>query len=214
MIDDSERLIAALAQDLKPVRAFRRRDGLMLVALALIATIGAVLMIKGARSGLDDGGISVFFLLANGILLMLGLASATAVVTMASPRVSNRYDGPRWALATAAVLPLAAVVLLFVHRAAWQPLLGPTDGMHCFLDASLSSLAIAAALLAWLKRGAPVAPERSGLLLGVAAGALGSFAYGLSCPVDTLFHLAIWHFLPVLVVGLAGRAVVPAIIRW
>lgn len=214
MTDDPNRLIAELADDLSPVRALRRRHGLLLTALALAMTMLAVVAFNGLRPGLAEGRFSVFFLLVNGLLLVLGLASATAVVAMASPRVSARHDGPKWAMATAAVLPLAALVLLAVHYGEWLALLGSEIGLHCFAEGSLASILTAGALLAWLRRGAPVAPARAGLMLGVAAGSLGSFAYGLSCPVDTLYHLAIWHFLPVVLGALLGRAAVPALVRW
>lgn len=57
-------------------------------------------------------------------------------------------------------------------------------------------------------------PNAPGFYTGVAAGALGSLAYGLSCPFDAIGHLGIWHVAPVAVSAALGRLGVPVLIRW
>lgn len=206
-----ENLIATLADDLAPVRVLRQRDGMARAVLALVVAVALVFALFGLRRGLMEGSASVFFLLANGVLVVLGLAAASATVAMANPRVGGHHGGPRWAMAVAAVMPLAALVLA---GSGWRALFDPAEGIYCTLYGTATALVVAVPLLLWLRRGAPVAPGRAGVWLGVAAGALGSAAYGLSCPVDTLYHLAIWHFLPVLFAGIVGRVAVPPLIRW
>jgi hypothetical protein len=207
-------LIDELAEHLRPVRAMRPRDGLLLAASAVLATLGAVLVAFGSRPGLMSGQFSVFFPLANGLLLLLGVAAATSTVAMASPRVGNRHDGTKWAMAMAAVLPLTAIALLAANQPESFHIFGPDSGADCFVNGTIASTLVAAALVWWLRRGAPVTPRQAGLHLGVAAGALGSVAYGISCPADSLYHLAIWHFLPVPLMGLAGMLAAPPLVRW
>lgn len=214
MTQTPDRLIASLADDLQPVRVLHRRDGLLRTALVVALAVVAVLIVNGPRPGLSDGQFSVFFLLANGVLVMLGISAAVATVAMASPGVGNRHDGPRWASLVAGVMPVAALALLAIHWRQWNELMHPLDGLHCFIEGSVTALVVAVPLLLWLRRGAAVAPRQAGTWLGVAAGALGSAAYGLSCPADSLYHLAIWHFLPVVLMGAVGRFAVPALIRW
>lgn len=209
-----ESLMAMLTDDLQPVRPLRLRDGLAGTAAAVALAVAGVMFLFGLRPGLAGGDVSVFYFLANGVLVTLGLAAATAVIAMASPRVGNRHDGPRWASAVAAVMPAAAMVLIGLHWRDWRSMLDPADGWFCAAAGLGTALVVAVPLALWLRRGAAVAPERAGTWLGVAAGALGSAAYGLSCPVDTLYHLAIWHFLPVALAALAGRLFVPGLIRW
>ena len=214
MNDTGNRLIEQLAGDLRPVRVIRPRDGLLFGTLAVLVTTVAVMILYGPRAGLAGGDFSVFFPIANGILLVLGAAAAASTVAMANPRVGNRHEGPVWAAAMAAILPLTAGVLLIVHRYEWQDLLAPAIGWHCTARALGAGGLTVLALLAWLRRGAPVSPRKAGLHLGVASGALGSVAYGLSCPVDTLYHLAVWHFLPVVLFAVLGMALIPRLIRW
>lgn len=59
--------------------------------------------------------------------------------------------------------------------------------------------------------GPKVANKRSS---GLAAGALGAAAYGLSCSLTGETHLGIWHVVPVFAMVLAGRFVVPHLVRW
>jgi hypothetical protein len=78
----------------------------------------------------------------------------------------------------------------------------------------LTSLVSGSAMVWWLRRGAPVSPQRAGLQTGLAAGALGTFAFGLSCDYDTVAHLGVWHVVPVVLATLAGRLIVPPLVRW
>ncbi len=206
-------LIDQMAGELQPVRPLKQRDGLLLVALASVAAVLMVDLFEGLWAGLWQGQASAFFMIANGLLLVLGIASATSVVSMASPRVGNRHDAPKWTMAMAAVLPLAALVTLAAQQNRAE-LPGDPYGLHCTLAALAASLVTAAALLFWLRRGAPISLGTAGLHLGVASGALGSAAYGLACPIDGIVHLGIFHVAPVILVGLIGRLAVPRLLRW
>lgn len=214
MEDNSDTLIAALVDDLEPVRPLHRSEGGALVAGAAALTALAVFGLNGLAGNVLDGTISPMFLLANGLLFVLGLAACASTIAMASPRVGARHDGARWAMLTTSVFPAAAIALLMMHYPDWPHLLDAAQGWHCFAEATLTSLLVAGALLFWLRRGAPVSPRTAGLYMGVGATALGSAVFGMSCPVDTIYHLGIWHALPVVLGGLAGRFLVPRLLRW
>jgi hypothetical protein len=199
-------LIEQLAADLEPVRYLRFRDGVLWVGLSLLATVVAIAFIDGLWHGILHGEASPFFMITNGLLLVLGCASATSVLRMAAPRVGNLHDAPLWAMAMVAVLPFSAVLVLLSEGAA-MTLLEDPHGLNCLSAALVSSVLCAATLIFWLRRGAPVSPTRAGLHLGVAATALGSASYGLACPLDSMSHLALWHVAPVVIGGLAGRII-------
>ncbi len=206
-------LIEQMASELQPVRPLKTSEGLLLVALATLVTVLLIELFDGLRAGILQGQSSAFFMIANGLLLVLGIASATSVVTMASPRVGNRHDAPKWTMAMAAVLPIAALITLAAQQSG-ADMLGDPYGITCLLAALSASSITGFALLFWLKRGAPVSLNAAGLHLGVAAGALGSAAYGLACPIDGIVHLGIFHVAPVIVAGLIGRLIVPRLLRW
>lgn len=206
-------LIAQLADELVPVRPLQMAHGFVLLALAAALTVLAVALWQGLWSGPVHGQAGTMFFVANGLIALVGIASARAVVHMAAPRVGARQDGSRWLLAALAILPLTG--LLF---AALEGVGAPLDhliyGLHCFLAGTVSGAGVAAVLVLWLRRGAPVAPNAAGFYTGIAAGALGSFAYGLSCPLDSIVHLGFWHVAPIAVSAALGRLAIPALIRW
>ena len=206
-------LIEQLASELQQVRPVRFRNGLLLLALAALFTILAVEMVEGLWRGAWAGQASAFFVVTNGLLLILGIASADSVLRMANPRVGNQHDGPRWAMAMLMVLPLAAIATLVGAENAIAAL-ADHHGLNCF-GAGLTASALTAAVLGfWLRRGAPVAPAAAGLHLGVAATALGSAAWGLACTLDGVVHLGFWHVLPVALGALLGRYLLPYLLRW
>ncbi|GAA4642885.1 hypothetical protein GCM10023115_08450 [Pontixanthobacter gangjinensis] len=210
-------LIEQMAADLQPVRTIKFRDGLILVALAVLATVLAVELVDGLWRGAWSGDASAFFLITNGLLLVLGCASASSVLNMATPRVGNPHEGPKWAMAMAAVLPLAAFATLLGHGRAQNFVGAALDdpyGLTCFGAGLLASMLTAGALIFWLRRGAPVSPTTAGLHIGVASTALGSVAYGLACPIDGVVHLGLWHAAPVVAGALIGRFALPPLLRW
>ncbi len=213
MTRQRDNLIAGLTEELAPVRSFRFADGAVLVTLAVLATVLAVSFLQGLWSGIVTGEAGPFFWITNGLLLLLGLASASAVITMASPHVGARHDSPNWAAAMVAILPAAAIISLLPKGLGASSLMDPV-AIHCLVSSLIASTVTAGTLLLWLRRGAPVSLEKAGWFTGLAAGALGAVAYGLSCPVTTATHLGIWHVVPVAISAAVGRLAIPRLVNW
>lgn len=204
-------LIDGLVQDLRPVAPMRAAFGWSMVLSALLATVLAVIVLSGAAPHFAPAPAQYY--VAQGLWLVLGLAAASSVIAMANPRVGNRYDGPRWAAAMAATLPVSALLLLFRIVPGAAPV-NLAQEAHCAAWSLASSVFLAGALILWLRRGAPASPTRASYLVGVAAGALGTFAYGITCPIHTIQHIGIWHFVPVAASAAICRFAVPPLLRW
>ncbi len=213
MDESTEQLISKLAGDLQPTPPLRQNRGRALIAAALAAAIVLAFLLLG-RIVPATSLAAPMFVLTNGLLLLLGSAAGLTVVSMAQPRVGSEHDAPKWALATVALLPLAAIGAALTGQADQALDHGLLHDLHCFAFGSLFATTTAAALLYWLRQGAPVSPEKAGLFLGVAAGAMGSFANGLFCPDHSVWHLGIWHVLPVVLWGVIGRLAIPSLVRW
>lgn len=206
-------MIAGLADGLEPVRAFTPRDGFALIGLAVVGVVAVVHMTKGLWFEGLTGQASPFFYVANGLILLLGLASAATVVHMASPWVGNQHVNPVWASAMVGVLPVTALLNVLSHGA-WAEMLADDDAPICVTASIASAFCVGGALVLWLRRGAPVSLNLAGWFTGLAAGALGASFYGIACAVDTIAHLGIWHVVPVLASAVIGRLVVPSLVRW
>ncbi len=208
-------LIASLTEDLAPVKPVKSSDGIMLIAFAtIIASIGAIAVYEW-WDGLLTGEASGYFIITHGLLLVLGAASTVSLVTSAMPRVGARATAPLWNAAMLGIMPVGAILALMSGHGdhAREGLNDPVAFM-CVSGALYASSLVLAASVLWLRRGAPVSIERSGWLAGLAAGSLGSLAYGITCPLDTLSHVGLWHVAPVAIAAVAGRLVVPPLIRW
>ena len=213
MTRDRDSIIAAMTEELTPVRGFRFGDGVILVSFAVLISVLGVAFFSGLSSGIISGEAAPFFWITNGLLLLLGLASASATIAIASPHVGSRHDSPKWASAAVALLPLAAIISVLPDSHGPAALMDPVS-LHCLTSALTTSTVTGAVLIMWLRRGAVVAPNEAGWLAGLAAGALGTVAYGLSCPLTTATHLGVWHVLPVAISAIVGRLAVPRLFSW
>lgn len=200
--------IDELVEDLTPVRRLRLPEGLAIAGGAFALTLAGVGLLLGFNHDLRDAPIAI---IAAGLLLVLALAAGLTAVDMAMPGVGRNRQGWRWPGLTLLILPLLAIA------SSWKlgrlPLPSLNDA-ECIGSGLLAATLIFAALVAWLRRGAPVSPERAGLISGVAAGAGGLFAYALHCPIDDLVHVGLWHMVTVPLAGAAGRMIGPPLLRW
>lgn len=117
-----------------------------------------------------------------------------------------------------AVLPFAAIIAFLSYEAGHNHGIGMSDPglmyVECALYGIMASLVVAGAAIAFVRRGAPVSLDRSGWLIGLASGSLGALAYNITCPIDSLMHVGIWHVLPVFIAALFWRYAAPPLIRW
>ncbi len=209
----NQSLIDDLTEDLQPINPIMARQGMLWVAAAAFATIVLVVLLLGVWEGLTSGKASAFFFITNGMLAALGGGAAWTVVHMANPQVGNSARPTLWSTLLLVIIPASAIITQSVHGR-MDEVVTDIHGFACAIQGITFGMITAVALIFWLRRGAPVSLAAAGTLTGFAAGAIGTFAYGLSCPLDSLAHLAIWHCIPVGFCALAGRFAVPRLIRW
>jgi hypothetical protein len=210
----SSALIDRLVDDLAPVRRLDARTGLLNAGLMALATIGLCALIFGLRFDMMAGRPDPVFMLASGLIFVLALASTVALIGMSRPGVGQAHRGWIWAAVGVGLLPLGAVLSLIIAGSGEEMVSGAARGADCMMKATGLGLGFALVHIFTLRKGAPTSPERAGWLVGVTAGSLGSFAYGLHCPVNDLIHLGLWHVLPIVLSAALARALVPPLIRW
>lgn len=211
---DTNHLIAGLVASLEQTPPLGFARGAALALGGLLLAIGLAAQQFGIRPDLMAGHPHAMFILAGGLFLLLGIASTTAALAMSSPRVGSDRNGWGWAAATASLLPLTALAVSLVEgRSAWLAS-EPAHGLVCLSLSLVLGLIFAAILILWLRRGAPASPERAGLLTGIAAGSAGVVAFTFVCPINSIMHIGLWHGLAVTLSALAGRLIVPHLVRW
>jgi len=165
-----------------------------------------------------NGEASPYFWISNGLLALVGASSTTALVSSVTPRVGGQTTGPQWSVAMLAILPIAAIIAFMSYEAGHDHGVGMNDPGLLYWECAAYGLAassvVAGAAIAFLRKGAPVSLNRAGWLVGLTSGSLGALAYNLTCPMDSLMHVGIWHVLPVFVAGVFWRYAAPPLIRW
>lgn len=206
--------LEALVADLKPVSPIRVEHGLLLLFAATIIVSGIVAMHYGVRADIRAGEPEPLVILRSGALLLLGLATAVAVVAAARPAVGGQREGWLWTLAGAMLFPIAALVVLMWRGSVPDGMLRPDIGMYCLQISLGSAIFIGGVLTWWLRKGAVVDVNRAGWLTGLSAGSFGTFAYSLHCPMANIFYVGLWYSLAVALSACIGRFLVPRLIRW
>lgn len=214
MTTDVANLRGRLVADLEPVVPLADwRAGLVtgLVLLAAIAAVATGLGIRPDFVALQPHPVAV---LRSGMLLLLGTIAGAGAIASARPAIGG--IGPAWrvALAAAMLFPLAAIVRTIADPAGALRAIVTPSAFECLAVSLAGAVALATVLTLWLRRGAPASPERSGMLAGLAAGALGGFAYSLRCPYNDIAYIGLWYPLVVTIAALAGRTVIARFIRW
>ncbi len=211
---NSDALIADLVGDLEPVRPLRFGAGMAGALAATGLSAAAVVALLGLRPDWLAGSVNPMHLVATGLFGGLGLAAAVTVIVMSRPQVGSDHGGWRWAAGMAALLPLAGLIVAMGRGQAGFAEATVRHGADCFASGGIAALLVFAVLTLWLRRGAPTAPGRAGLVAGVAAGALGAFAFSLHCPDNDIVHIGIWHGATIFAAAGLGRLLVPHLIRW
>ncbi|RDV07683.1 DUF1109 domain-containing protein [Sphingorhabdus pulchriflava] len=205
--------ILQLVDELEPVRPMSMRRALILPVGMTVAAIAIIAAYAGLRADLMAGAPHPMFLLRAGTLLLLGLVCAATLLAMANPGVGRHSNGWKTALAAALLFPLAATILAVAEQPSGSS--GTMQsGIQCLTFSFVGGFATATPMVLWLRRGAPVAPEKAGWLTGLAAGGLGAFAYNFHCPFNSIVYTGFWYSLAVGICALLGRLIVPRLIRW
>lgn len=213
MSKPTDTFIDSLVADLEPVAPLTHSGGLTGAFVATLAAVCLAAFAFGLRGDIIAGELDPVFLLSSGLFLLLACAATFAVVQQSRPRVGNHQTGWVWAMAMAALLPASGLLTWLAGNTAVDQAVDQA-GWKCLVGGVVLGLGVAVILTLQLRRGAPTSPERAGWLSGIAAGAAGSFALSMHCPNDSIVHIGLWHASAVAVSAVAGRWIIPALIRW
>lgn len=210
-------LIDAMVADLTPVDPLRLLDGVIAGLAATALAAGAVALLFGWRADILAGQPSMLVVTRSSVLLLAGMSLLLAVVLGALPGRDDRAARHIGTLLLG-LYPLGLVVLAGqALRTRTMPALdevGALSSARCFVISLCCALVVAGAIVAWLRRAAPTDRARAGWLTGWAAGALGTFAYSLFCPSNTLAFAVMVYPAALFASALLARLAVPQLVRW
>jgi hypothetical protein len=207
-------LFDRMIEELAPVRPIRAWPAVLAMLVFGGVALAAVVMLFGARPDILAGDPHPMVVWRAGVLLLLGSICAAAALRTATPGVGQGNRAWAGAVAMAALVPLIALVTAIADPAAAARAIWWSSAIRCLWVSLAAATGFGAIMVLALRRGAPVAPERSGLLVGLAAGSLGVLVYSVHCLSNQIAYVGLWYTLAVLVAAAAGRLVVPRLVRW
>ena len=207
-----EALIRELAGDLAPAPRLASARGAGLAWL--FASLGFVALATLATGPLRPGALRQLVAEPGfGLAEASGLAAgALAILGLMRLRIPGLASGLRGAAPALALLLAWCGLLGLAWLGGQTPAsaLGARPG--CWLQVVLFALPPLAAALLVARRAAPLERAWTGLLAGVAAGALAALAMELACMHDPLHALAA-HLSPILLVATAGALLGRLVLR-
>jgi hypothetical protein len=206
--------IRQLVDDLKPV-APRKSDAASIArwSVVVVAVLMFEMIVAFVRgTAFPDVSLATWLWQA---ILPLGIALAAAVAAL---RCSIPGRPHRSWLAVASLLCLlwAGVLATAVARsgpstfAVWMA----EPAAKCAAHIAAAALPGALALFWFVRAGAPLSGVRTGILIGLAAGASGALATHLTCPNPSAAHVLLWHAGTVIAIAIAGSATSRWLTAW
>ena len=205
MTRSRDELIRSLAGDLTPVRrlapSYAAAPAWLAASLLFVAlaTLGSGPLRPGALPQLVSQPVST-------LAVLLGLiASALAIRGVMRLRSPGLAAGLRGSVPALALLAAWAALQLLELLVPGEPASTLGARALCWLQVLLFSVPPLVAALWLARRAAPLEREWTGLLAGLAAGALSALAMQLAC-MDEPLHVLVAHLSPVLLVAGVGAA--------
>jgi hypothetical protein len=206
---NTETLIKHLSRECRPVTPVGpplTRFLKWVAAAALFLFLG-VLALGSAPSAMGAfGDLSILFTAIAMLFVSLICALSAFVLTIPN----NRNSQFAW-------IPLSAVALcggLIAVTLTQTDLEESGPGLVCVLRLVGLSIAPAALMFYMLKKAAPMKAGTIGLLAAFAALAFAEVGVQFVCHKAFATHVIVWHFTPVIVLGLTGSLIGRALFRW
>lgn len=191
---DTDKLIQTLAEIAQPVRPLPRPWIRSAVWIAIaIPYVALVVYVMSPRADLAVKFTETRFVLEQFAALATGIAAAVAAFASTIP-------GYNYKVLLLPILPLAAWLGVLGQGcvSTWVQV-GPTGlslqpDWFCFPAIVLVGAIPAVAMVAMLRRGAPLMPCTTVALGGLAAAGLGNFGLRLFHPQDASLMVLVWQF--------------------
>ena len=210
----SKRLIDGLVDGLTPVRPRSRWRDVMLVVLVAAAELFLVMAFQPMRHDMMAAATQPMFWWKVGGSLCITVAGVAALIVLLTPDAAPRA-GRRWILGAAAAVLIAGLSLI---GAGAMPMPGAMpdwrEGLDCVRWCFVYGLPMLAVTVFVARRAAPARPRAAATAAGVASTGWGAVVFSWTCPYDNPVYITLWFGLALIAGALAGRLLLPRLLRW
>ena len=211
----TERLIDGLVAGLTPVRRRTWWRDAALLALVAAAELVVVTTWLPMRHDMLNAMRGMMFWWKVGGSVCITVASIAALVVLLTPD-ARPNAGRRRMLGAAAGVLLAGLALVAAGAMPMQvgTMADWREGLACVTCIVVLGLPLLAAMVVVARRAAPARPRAAATAAGLAAAGWGSVVFSWCCPHDDPAYVAMWFGLALAGGALAGRLLLPRLLRW
>ena len=212
MMNDVESLVSELAEEAGTVKPAPHP---YLLTAKWIAAAAAYLLVSLALSGLRPDLARALqlplYCAEIGALLLLFVASSVGAAVLSFPDLHQKRA---LALAPFAAFALLVGVLFLAWRADSPPAPLPVHSFQCTLSITLVSILPALWTFHSMRRLASTHGRWAGSIAVLAAFSVGALWLRLNEVNDSIAHVVIWHYLPMLAAGSLGFGLGKRLLKW
>lgn len=190
------------------------RTFVVAIAVGCVASIAAILLFFGVRSGLED--VKAWALLFVKLLFALGVVGLAlfALNKASRPGGDRQLSAGLLILPFAVIMLLAAIALYAAPSAHWQKMVVGDDWLECLISIPVIAIVPFATIIWAVRQAAPTNLSRAGALAGLTAGGISAIAYALHCTDDSIPFVALWYGGTIAACTIAGAMLGPRLLRW
>jgi hypothetical protein len=209
---DIEQLVEALAAQAEQVRPAPHPFALAAkLAAAAALYLALALAASGLRPDFAQAWHHPWYAAELLALLLLFLASTCSVALLGFPDLHQKRA---LAYAPPGLFALFALLLAFAWQADTPPAPLPVHSWQCSLSIMLVALLPAAWTFYALRRYASTHFRLAGSIALLSAFSVGALWLRLHEVNDSIYHVVLWHYLPMLAAGFIGLWLGNKLLRW
>lgn len=201
--------LVATAEPVTPRRV--HVEVLALAAVALVQLVGVSFYFGTDKVAMALGGGTPML---TKLVVFGGMAIGMTGLALWSLAPATRH------LSTIAAIGLGAATVVGLAGLEWsvgssvQGTIYPQYGVRCFFSILSLSMPVTLLLSLFMARGASTQPRTTALMIGLAGGSWGAFAYAVQCPFVSVWYLGVWYVGGVAMVSAVAAVLLPRFARW
>lgn len=209
---DIEQLVASLAEQAERVKPAPHPFVLALKwGGAAAAYLAVTLAISGLRADFAQALHNPWYVAELAVLLLIFIGAVNSAALLAFPDLHQKRAlayAPLWLFA------LFSVLLACAWFADIPPAPLPVHSWQCTLSITLVALLPAALTFHAMRSYASTHSQLAGSIALLSAFSIGALWLRLHEVNDSIYHVVLWHYLPMLAAGFAGLWLGRRLLRW
>lgn len=211
-MNNLDKLVEQLAEEASPVKPAPKPWRLSLLwAIAAVLYVALSVWISGPRSELLQKLQEPWLAVELLVLLLLFVSASLSAAVLAFPDL-HQMRAAAWSPLVMFALLIITLTLAWHADSPAAPL--PVHNVECTVSITLFSLLPATWTFLSMRRYATVHQRWAGSVALLAAFSVGALWLRLHEENDSINHVILWHYLPMLVIGIIGWSMGKRLLKW